>query len=173
MARISRRLIVTGHDAQGRSKVSSDTVISGAEQSGAWRDAEIAAMWGNDDVMCYPDDGSQPAIKHAFPMLLGSRLVELYLPARAIYLEGQQVPGAPDQPVARSEQDARPGMHRSDTMDYVIVMEGRCECELDVGRVTLAAGDVLVQSGTIHAWQNPFDEPCRFIAVMIGAKATR
>jgi uncharacterized cupin superfamily protein len=61
-------------------------------------------------------------------------------------------------------------MHRTDTIDVVTILAGRCILELDSGaRVELAAGDCVVQNGTRHAWRVPFAEPCTVLSVSIGA----
>ena len=64
-----------------------------------------------------------------------------------------------------------PAMHRTRTVDYAIVMSGEIDMELDDGAVVhLKTGDVLVQRGTIHSWQNRGTEPCRIAFILIDAK---
>ena len=63
-----------------------------------------------------------------------------------------------------------PGMHRTRSIDYAIVLEGEIEMLLDEGEVHLQAGDVLVQQGTNHAWVNRGTTPCRIAFVLIDAK---
>ncbi|TDL25427.1 hypothetical protein BD410DRAFT_766038 [Rickenella mellea] len=61
--------------------------------------------------------------------------------------------------------------HRTISLDYAIVVKGSIVCELDDGkRVSLSAGDVLVQRGTIHAWHNETDEWTRVFFTMIASK---
>ena len=62
------------------------------------------------------------------------------------------------------------GMHRTRSVDYAVVMEGEIDMILDEGEVHLAAGDVLVQQGTDHAWVNRGTRPCRIAFVLIDAK---
>ena len=62
-----------------------------------------------------------------------------------------------------------PGMHRTRSVDYAIVLEGEIDMLLDEGEVHLAAGDVLVQQGTDHAWVNRGERPCRIAFVLIDA----
>jgi hypothetical protein len=63
-----------------------------------------------------------------------------------------------------------PEMHRTDTVDYEFILSGKVDLELPGGAVTtLKAGDLLVMGGAAHAWKNRYDEPCRYIAVVIGA----
>ncbi len=61
------------------------------------------------------------------------------------------------------------GMHRTRSVDYAVVMEGEIDMILDDGEVHLAAGDVLVQQGTDHAWVNRGARPCRIAFVLIDA----
>src|SRR5207248_10051941 len=63
-----------------------------------------------------------------------------------------------------------PGMHRTRSIDYVIVLEGEIDMLLDEGEVHLAAGDVLVQQGTNHAWVNRSAAACRIAFVLIDAR---
>ena len=63
-----------------------------------------------------------------------------------------------------------PGMHRTRSVDYAIVLEGEIDMLLDEGEVRLKAGDVLVQQGTNHAWVNRGAVPCRIAFVLIDAR---
>jgi hypothetical protein len=62
------------------------------------------------------------------------------------------------------------GFHRTDTVDYVIVLEGQVWAVLDEGETMLKAGDVLIQRGTFHAWDNRSDQVCRLVAVSVDAE---
>jgi mannose-6-phosphate isomerase-like protein (cupin superfamily) len=63
-----------------------------------------------------------------------------------------------------------PGMHRTPSMDYDVVLEGTIGLELDDGaEVTLGPGDVVVQNGTRHRWHNRGNTIGRVLAVTIGA----
>jgi quercetin dioxygenase-like cupin family protein len=61
-------------------------------------------------------------------------------------------------------------MHRTETIDYVIVLSGEIEMEMDNSTIRLKAGDVLVQRGTNHAWINRGTGPARVAFVLIDAK---
>ena len=50
--------------------------------------------------------------------------------------------------------DNKPHMHRTETIDYVLVLSGEIEMDMDASSVKLKAGDVMVQRGTNHAWVN-------------------
>jgi mannose-6-phosphate isomerase-like protein (cupin superfamily) len=62
-----------------------------------------------------------------------------------------------------------PGMHRTRSVDYAIVIEGEIDMLLDDSEVHLRAGDVLVQQGTNHAWVNRGTSPCRIAFVLVDA----
>jgi naringenin degradation protein FdeH len=67
------------------------------------------------------------------------------------------------------KESKHPGMHRTRSIDYAIVMDGEIDMILDDSEVHLAAGDVLVQQGTNHAWINRGARPCRIAFVLIDA----
>ncbi len=65
----------------------------------------------------------------------------------------------------------RSPMHRTQTLDFGVVIEGAIDLELDDGAVrTVGVGDVVVQRGTIHAWHNTTDKPCRIAFILVAAK---
>jgi mannose-6-phosphate isomerase-like protein (cupin superfamily) len=66
-----------------------------------------------------------------------------------------------------------PGMHRTRSIDYAVVLEGEIDMLLDDSEVHLAAGDVLVQQGTNHAWVNRGSKPCQVAFVLIDAHNPR
>ena len=72
--------------------------------------------------------------------------------------------------------DFKPGvayrMHRTDSVDYIVVMSGEIDMELDDGvEVHLKSGDVMVQRGTIHNWINRGTEACVMAVILIHAKS--
>jgi hypothetical protein len=60
-----------------------------------------------------------------------------------------------------------PGMHRTETVDYAIVLEGEIWAVMDEGETLLRAGDVLIQRGTNHAWANRSNATARIAFVLI------
>ena len=60
--------------------------------------------------------------------------------------------------------------HRTDSIDYTIIMSGEIDMEMDGTMIHLKAGDVLVQRGTIHNWINNGSEPCVIAFALIDAK---
>ena len=61
-------------------------------------------------------------------------------------------------------------MHRTETIDYIAVLEGEIDMHMDDSTVTLRAGDVMVQRGTNHAWINRGKVPARLAIVLLDAK---
>jgi quercetin dioxygenase-like cupin family protein len=61
-------------------------------------------------------------------------------------------------------------MHRTETIDYIAVLDGEIDMQMDDSTVTLCAGDVMVQRGTNHAWINRGKVPARLAIVLLDAK---
>ena len=61
-------------------------------------------------------------------------------------------------------------MHRTDTVDYAVVLQGSITMLLDEEDVELSAGDVVIQNGTSHAWANRGQAPCLIAFVLIDAR---
>jgi quercetin dioxygenase-like cupin family protein len=64
----------------------------------------------------------------------------------------------------------QPHMHRTETIDYVIVMEGEIEMDMDASSVKLKAGDIMIQRGTNHAWANRSGKRARVAFVLVDAQ---
>lgn len=63
--------------------------------------------------------------------------------------------------------NAGDSMHKTATIDYVVVLSGEIHCVLEEGEVLLKQGDVLVQRGTNHGWENRSNSPCLILGVMV------
>jgi len=65
-------------------------------------------------------------------------------------------------------------LHRTDTVDYVICLTGEIDMFVDDARfITMHAGDVLIQRGTLHGWANRSDKPCRLAVILLDAQPKR
>ena len=74
--------------------------------------------------------------------------------------------------VTRYGVGVAPRPHRTESLDYVFILSGSIDMEMDEGRVVrLNQGDVLVQRGTMHNWVNPGPDPCIVAFVLIGSNA--
>lgn len=169
------RRVVTGHRRDGKSIIASDQEI-GAVEYPRRPASTLTALWGADETLMYPDDGREPRHHTWFPPIGGFRFTEFVL------APDRTSPPNVDPKATAAEVERRfpglmatmlpedPGMHRSATVDVLYVVSGRCVLELDDGSKTdLSLGDVVVQSGTMHRWHNPWEEPCRMIGMMVGA----
>ncbi len=157
------RRVVTGHTPEGQAVVVSDaelTSIPIGDQGSA-----TTLLWNRDDPGTFPDDGSQPVMSSAFPPPGGCSLAVMELAPGGDELH-QFVRSA----LAPWADPDEPGMHRTATMDYDVVLEGTIGLELDNGaEVTLKPGDVVVQNGTRHRWHNRGNTVARLLAVSVGA----
>ncbi|MBI4207925.1 MAG: cupin domain-containing protein [Betaproteobacteria bacterium] len=66
-----------------------------------------------------------------------------------------------------------PFMHRTETLDYAVVLSGEIDLLLDDQDVHLKAGDVVIQRGTNHAWSNRSNKPCRMLYILIDGEFER
>ncbi len=171
------RRVVTGHSAGGKAVVASDSEIDGFRPR-LFPAMEFHALWGGDEAPTYPDGGEPLAHRDWFPPPGGFRFL-----AATLMPDSDALPEIADEAAAAAELEAfapglmavmepgSAGMHTTDSIDFIYVISGAAMMTLDDGaEVLLEAGDTLVQSGTRHAWRNPGQEPCRLIAVQIGAK---
>ncbi len=147
------RRIVTGHDAAGKAVVASDERMTGTVRPGRGGIARCE-IWSTDRM---PVDNSAAAAAEQ---------------QRGFVVRHNYV-GSGQGTVVRITEFA-PGspkfMHRTETLDYAILLSGECDLEMDDGAmVHLTQGDVVVQRGTMHAWVNNGTQPCVFAFVLIDA----
>lgn len=170
------RRVVTGHSGQGMAVVASDTLVEGFRPALS-PGQEFHMLWGADEAPTYPDHGAALPFHDWFPPVGGFRFLSATmppdtcapLPTADMAAATAELEAAAPGLLATMEPDA-PGMHTTDTIDVIYVISGEIVLELDdAAKVTVRAGETIVQSGTRHAWRNPGSEPCRLIAVQIGA----
>lgn len=144
------RRVVTGHDANGVAKVLWEDNPSNAKTG---RHGSVSTlMWSSDTMPIDIRTGERiedmgARILGTAPPPNGTRFCVIDFP-----------PG-------------RPGaMHRTETIDYVIVLAGEIEMDMDQSTVKLKAGEILIQRGTNHAWVNRSDKPARVAFVLIDAQ---
>jgi mannose-6-phosphate isomerase-like protein (cupin superfamily) len=172
------RRIVTGHNAQGRSVIVSDGpsphVLALLDDpplgmTDLWVTARTPA-----DNTGTADAAARPAITLE-PPRGGSifRVVE-FPPdqATAGKLDRRKLFEAMHAGEAMDPGGARhPGMHKTATVDYAIVLSGEIYAVMDAGETLMRAGDCLVQRGTNHAWSNRSQAPCLVAFVLISASS--
>jgi quercetin dioxygenase-like cupin family protein len=141
------RRVITGHDDQGRAKVLIDETVKnvGAQRPGAL----YSVIWSTEDFPVNNDGDVDPS---------GKKI-------------GTTVSNGTVFRVVSFGPGVAPRNHRTDSIDYAVVMSGEIDMELDIGKVHLKAGDVLVQRGTIHNWVNTGTEPCIIAFTLVSAKS--
>lgn len=141
------RRVVTGHDKNGKAVVKIDDVGKHVRRSRANMTQQV--IWTTDDlpVTFAQDDTDKGAREIGTTIKNGSvfRVIEF-------------------------EPGVAPRNHRTDSIDYAVVISGEIDMEMDDTVVHLKAGDVLVQRGTIHNWVNKGSAPCVIAFVLISAE---
>lgn len=152
------RRIVTGHNDAGQAIVAADEQLSGA---GLAEDADRTSaaffqLWATHEMPV--DLGDDAAARQS----VGSTTTIVGSGSGSVLRIGVLAPGT------------RSPMHRTESLDYGICLEGECDMELDGGEtVTVRAGDVIVQRGTNHLWHNRGEVPCRFAWILLDADAVK
>jgi mannose-6-phosphate isomerase-like protein (cupin superfamily) len=169
MVRTIRR-VVTSEDADGRSAVLADGPA--ACQADIVEGLRLSDIWltdGSGDPLKPSEDVMAGRAVELSPPRAGTRFRVFELPPDSDYLEGASgedllgpIGAAGNLVVAQ-----HPGMHRTDTVDYLVVLSGIVHLVLDSGEVELRAGDCVVQGGVNHAWSNRTLEPALVAAVLV------
>ena len=134
------RRVVTGHNEAGLSVVALDDHAQGDVTTQVWETAS-------------------PVSNHLDDWEVGRRQ------------PGPTIPKGSALRIVDINPGYRSAMHRTGTVDYVFILDGELEMELDGGEwVHLMAGDIVVQRGTNHAWENKSSGICRLAAVLMAAE---
>jgi quercetin dioxygenase-like cupin family protein len=139
------RRVVTGHDANGKAIVLIDDI---APASSTRPGTQASVVWTTQGFPVNNDTSEDTAGNATGTTLAGGtvfRIVEFG-------------PGN------------TPRNHRTDSIDYAVVMSGEIDMEMDGAMIHIKAGDVLVQRGTVHNWINSGTEPCIIAFSLIDAK---
>ena len=151
----SARRVVTGHDESGKSIVLSDgPPPQHHAMSGPAIGADFIEMWNvpASVPLLSGIEAREPNEREFTIMPVAGhllRIIDIYPPQQG---------------------GKRTVMHRTRTLDYVVVIEGEIVLILDDSEVTLKKGDVAVQRGTNHAWENRSDAPARMAFFHIDAQ---
>lgn len=140
------RRVVTGHDANGRAVVKIDEISKNLSSNRPG--ANACVVWTTESFPADNTGSDDEAL----------RKVGTTLNNGTVFRVIEFAPGV------------APRNHRTDSIDYAVVMKGEIDMVLDDCTVHLKAGDVLVQRGTIHNWINRGPEPCVMAFVLIDAK---
>ena len=140
------RRVVTGHDESGRAVVKIDEISRNAVSHR--KGAESAVIWSTEGFPVNNDGNEDTSVRPLGTTLENGTVFR----------------------VVRYEPGVIPRRHRTDSVDYAVVISGSIDMELDGETVTLNAGDVLVQRGTVHNWVNRGNEACVVAFVLVTGK---
>ena len=144
------RRVVTGHDDARVAKVLIDAPATNAKFPSP----------GTVSTMIWCTEGAPAAIPVGeAPEDMGARIIGTAPPPKGTRFAVIDFPPG-----------NAPHMHRTETIDYVIVLEGEIDMDMDQSTVRLKAGDVMVQRGTNHAWANRGSARARVAFVLIDAE---
>jgi quercetin dioxygenase-like cupin family protein len=143
---LSIRRVVTGHDEQGRAKVLVDEQVKNVISNRPG--ATSSVIWSSEGFPVNNDGDRDPT----------SASIKTTIDNGTVFR------------VVKFDPGVSPRNHRTDSIDYAVVISGEIDMELDIGAVHLKQGDVLVQRGTIHNWVNKGKEPCVIAFVLVSAK---
>ena len=175
------RRVVTGHDASGKAVVLSDGPVP-TVHSNPIRPGQLSFEVWKTHAMPVTIDAAQPE------PTAGAR--SLQPPCHGTLFRISVVPPESEQTRNLTPEEARdlfrksgageastfgrggrhPMMHRTETVDYAVVLEGEITLLLDDGDVHLKAGDVVIQRGTSHAWSNRSGKNVKMLYVLIDGK---
>ena len=141
------RRVITGHDANGKAVVKIDEVAKNVTSGRSG--ATAVNIWTTEGFPANNDGDADE----------GQRKVATTLKNGTIFRIIEFAPGL----AARN--------HRTDSIDYIVIISGEIEMELDDTLVRLKAGDVMVQRGTIHNWINRGTAPCVLAVILVDAKS--
>jgi hypothetical protein len=171
------RRIVTGHDSDGRSVIIEDGPPRDLRTLSERPGYQVANLWVTTDT---PADIHQADVARAHKGVAP--------PKRGTVIRIIDIPPEPEDPEelaravgsvfaahfndAHMDRNAggakkHPGMHRTESVDYAILLEGELVAILDEGETVMRTGDVLIQRGTNHAWSNRSGKMCRIAFVLI------
>jgi mannose-6-phosphate isomerase-like protein (cupin superfamily) len=172
------RRVVTGHDAEGNAVVAMDGAAPNIRTvpnrpPGYW----VTQIWMTDAAPAPIDNGADPTYRalRIEPKKNGTVIRVIEFPPEAGFIEKIDAKTAQASFTAYGSASAstvkkdspHPFMHRTETIDYGIVLSGEIYMVLDKSETRLEAGDVVVQRGTNHAWSNRSNSPCKMAFILI------
>lgn len=114
-----------------------------------------------------PDGAGSVPVPRTFPPPGGAKFGVVRFPAHS---DGRMPAKAESLSPGMTHNDQASGMHRTASVDFEVILSGRIVLEVPGGESReFGPGDALVLNGAPHRWHNPFDEPCVYAAVILGA----
>jgi len=172
------RRVVTGHDSEGQAVILSDAPPIRVQQIGGPGGPTFFEIWNTRETPVLIDWQSGEPVEEGLvlaPPKGGTRIRVIDFPPESDAIRGLTAAEAAEKfaemggkEAAQSGTEApHPLMHRTQTLDYGIVIEGELTLILDCGETTVRSGDIIIQRGTNHAWANRSDKNCRVAFVLL------
>ncbi|MFP6733531.1 MAG: cupin domain-containing protein [Rhodospirillales bacterium] len=168
------RRVVTGHNEDGKSVFIMDGIAPAVMEMESMPGLALTDLWQTSGA---PANNSGQADAADRPVVLepparGSILRIVEFPPDSAWRDGADAKAAfASIGASHATDDASgdPMMHKTATVDYLIVIKGEIWAILDDGEVCLKQGNVMIQRGTNHSWSVRTDEPCLLAAILIDA----
>ena len=169
------RRVLTGHDSEGKSTFIADGLAPNIKEMASMPGLALTDLWettgapANNDG--HADAASRPVKLE--PPKNGTILRIVEFPPDSQWrnrADGKEAFKSIGAGHAQDRGSADPMMHRTSTVDYIIVLKGEIHAVMEQGETLLRAGDILVQRGTNHSWSVRGNEPCIVAAVLVNAK---
>ena len=177
------RRIVTGHDAQGRAVIQEDGPPPRTARIGGENGTAFFEIWNTRATPAPIDRASGEPPEEGIilaPPPGGTRIRVVEFPpeddsVRRTTPEEARARFAEMNAAGASTHDGGEGsrhafMHRTETIDYGIILDGEITLVLDVGETVARRGDIVIQRGTNHGWSNRSNRPCRVAFVLIDGR---
>lgn len=177
------RRIVTGHDAEGRAVILDESPPPRVARIGGEHGPMFYEVWNTRETPVRIDRASGEPHEDSIvlaPPKSGTRIRVLDIPPDADNLSNVTAEearahfaeiGAADAASHSGGEGSRHAhMHRTETVDYGIVLQGEIVLIMDEGETTVRAGDIVIQRGTNHGWANRTDQNCRIAFILIDGK---
>ena len=169
------RRVLTGHDAQGRSTFIADGPAPNVKEMSAMPGLALTDLWETGGAPASNEGDKDAAARpvHLEPPRNGTILRIVEFPPDSAWRESADAKAAFKSIGAGHAKDhasSDPMMHKTSTVDYIIVLKGEIHAVMERGETLLRAGDILVQRGTNHSWSVRGNEPCIVAAVLVSAR---
>jgi mannose-6-phosphate isomerase-like protein (cupin superfamily) len=169
------RRVVTGHDSDGKSVFIMDGYAPNVLEMASMPGLALTDLWETKSAPASNEGNADAAARpvHLEPPKNGTILRIVEFPPDKQWRQSADARKAFDSIGASHAPDkhsADPMMHKTATVDYIIVLKGEIWAIMDKGETLLRAGDILVQRGTNHSWSVRTEEPCIIAAVLVSAK---
>ena len=169
------RRVVTGHDRDGKSILLFDGLAPNVMEMASMPGLALTDLWETKSAPADNSGAEDAAARkvHLEPPPHGTILRIVEFPPDATWRSKANAREAFDSigaGHAADQHSADPMMHKTATVDYIIVLKGEIWAVMDKGETLLKAGDILVQRGTNHSWSVRKNEPCIIAAVLVNAK---